>query len=342
MRNEFIITTTNNVEGCTILKYIDSICANIVLGTNLFSDMVAGLSDIFGGHSSTYKSKLEKIYGEAKKELQEKAKALGANAIVGFSVDFDEISGNGKSMFMISASGTACVIEEKKGMDSDLLTNKVASSSIVALELKKKEVISRISNGEEIEGELSDFLLEYPLQEVMQNVFSAYVNKFSYNTDFMNFIYRYFSSLPVDVATNFLYSAYANENFNAFRVLLTNSKLFSPKETLRLFERFAPNFVTNIILADKREYTPEDLDYMQQIYEKLNNLPDTGRIEIVKGGMFSKDKEMFICQNGHNNEKDVEFCHSCGVNMKGLTREQLKNINLFKEKVQILQMLLHQ
>ena len=70
MRNEFIITTTNNVEGSTILKYIDSICANIVLGTNLFSDMVAGLSDIFGGHSSTYKSKLEKIYGEAKKELQ--------------------------------------------------------------------------------------------------------------------------------------------------------------------------------------------------------------------------------------------------------------------------------
>lgn len=341
MGSKFLITTTNNMEGCSILKYIDSICTNIVIGTNIFSDMVAGLSDIFGGHSGTYKSKLEKIYGEAKKELQEKAKALGANAIVGFSVDFDEISGGGKSMFMISAFGTACIIEEKKDLDSDLLSNNVASSSIVALELKKKEVISRITNGEEIEGELGEFLLEYPLQEVMQNVFTAYIDKFSYNTDFMYFTYRYFSALPVDVATNFLYSVYADENFNAVRVLLTNSKLFSPKETLKLFDRFAPSFVTNIILADKREYTPGDVDYMQQIYDKLNSLPDTGKIEFVKGGMFSKDKEMFICQNGHNNDKEVEFCHSCGVNMKGLTREQLQTINSFKSKIDVLKELLH-
>ena len=318
-----------------------SICVNIVLGTNLFSDLVAGLSDIFGGHSGTYKNKLEKIYGEAKKELQEKAKSLGANAIVGFTVDFDEISGNGKSMFMISASGTACVIEEKNDLTPELLSNNVASSSIVELELKKKEVIHRITNGEEIEGELSDFLLEYPLQEVAQNVFDVYVDKYSYGSDLMRFTYQYFSSLPAEFATNFIYSVYANENFNAIRTLLTNCKLFSPSETLKLFDRFTPNYVTNILLADKKEYTLEDLKDMQIILEELNNLPDTGKIEKVKGGMFSKEKEMFVCQNGHTNDKDKEFCTSCGINIKGLTQQELKKIDLFKAKIDILQSLLN-
>lgn len=340
MEKKFIITATNNVEGRPILKYIDTICTNIVLGTNLFSDLVAGLSDIFGGHSGTYKSKLEKIYGEAKKELQEKAKSLGANAIVGFAVDFDEISGNGKSMFMISASGTACIIEDKIDLSTELLSNNVASSSIVELELKKKDIIHRITNGEEIEGELSDFLLEYPLQEVAKYVFDAYIQYYSYSSNFMYFTYRYFSSLPTDFATNFIYSVYANENFNAIRSLMTNCKLFSPSETLKLFDRFTPNYVTNILLADKQEYTSEDLQDMLKIYEKLNNLPDTGKIETVKGGMFSKEKEMFICQNGHTNDKDKEFCTSCGVNMKGLTQEDLKKITSFKSKIDILLSLL--
>lgn len=341
MEKRFIITTTNNIEGRKILKYIDAICVNIVLGTNILSDFVAGLSDIFGGHSGTYKSKLERIYSEAKKELQEKAKSLGANGIVGFSVDFDEISGQGKSMFMISASGTACVIEEKKDLDLDLSSKDVASGSIVTLELKKKEVILRITNGEPIEGELSDFLLNYPLPEAAKFVFKKYVEIYSFNTDFVHFTYRYFTSLPIEFATSFLYSEYVPNNFNAVRTLIINCKLFSPSETLKLFDRFSHDNIINILLADKKNYNLEDLKQMKQIYEKFNNLPDIGKIEIVKGGMFSKDKEMFVCQNGHANDKDKEFCSYCGVNIKGITKEQLYTINLFKEKIDILQSLLN-
>lgn len=341
MEKRFIITATNNIEGRPILKYIDTICVNIVLGTNIFSDFVAGLSDIFGGHSGTYKSKLEKIYGEAKKELKEKAKALGANAIVGFSVDFDEISGNGKSMFMISASGTACVIEEKNDLELEQLSNSVAPGSVVTLELKKKEVILRITNGEEIEGELKEFLSDYPLQEVAKNIFDAFIDKFTYDYDFMYFVCRYFSELPVEFATNFLYSIYANENCNATAWLLNNCKLFSPVETLKLFDRFPANNIIRILLADKKEFTLEDLHHMRQIYDKFSNLPDTGKIEVVKGGMFSKDKEMFLCKNGHTNEKDKEFCTSCGINIKGLTLQELQTIGLFKAKIEVVQSLLN-
>ena len=111
--NDFIITVTNNIEGCPIERYINSICTNVVVGTNIFSDFSAALTDFFGGFSGSYKKKLELIYNEATKELKKKAKELGANAIVGFNIDFDEISGSGKSMFMVSASGTACIVKYK-------------------------------------------------------------------------------------------------------------------------------------------------------------------------------------------------------------------------------------
>lgn len=333
MNSKFIITTTNHIEGCTILSYIDSIYTNILVRTNIFTDIVAGLSDILGA-DSTYKYKIEKIYIEVKKELQEKAKALGANAIIGFAVDFDEISGGGKSMLMISASGTACIIEDK--FESKVLVNNIIPSAIVSLELKKKEIVERIAKGEDITGDLSDFLLDYPLPEVAKNVIEAFVNKFTYNDEFMEFTYRYFSSLPVDFATKYLYSVYSENNFRAIGWLLSKCKRFSPFETLNLFGQLSLNCITHILLIDKKEYTSDDLKYMSQIYEKFNSLPNIGKIELVKGGIFSKEKEMFICSCGHTNDKEREFCSSCGMNIKGLTEQDLEIIDKFKAKIEII------
>ena len=56
MRNEFIMSTTNTIEGCPIKKYIDTICSNIVIGTNIFSDFAASFTDFFGGRSDSYRS----------------------------------------------------------------------------------------------------------------------------------------------------------------------------------------------------------------------------------------------------------------------------------------------
>ncbi len=47
MRNEFIMSTTNTIEGCPIKKYIDTICSNIVIGTNIFSDFAASFTDFW-------------------------------------------------------------------------------------------------------------------------------------------------------------------------------------------------------------------------------------------------------------------------------------------------------
>lgn len=102
-----IITTTSNVEGAHIEEYLQLVSVNVVIGTNFFSDWMASITDIFGGQSSTYQRKLDSVYEEAIKQMEKKASKLGADAVVGLKMDFGEVSGKEKSMFMVSAVGTA-------------------------------------------------------------------------------------------------------------------------------------------------------------------------------------------------------------------------------------------
>ena len=105
-----IITTTSNIEGYHITEYVQLVSANVVVGTNIFSDWFASLTDVFGGKSRTYQRKLDDVYAAAIKQVEREAQLLGADAIVGLKVDFGEISGKDKSMFMVSAVGTAVKI----------------------------------------------------------------------------------------------------------------------------------------------------------------------------------------------------------------------------------------
>ena len=102
-----VITTTNEIKGYKISEYLGLVNANVVIGANIFSDILASLTDVFGGTSGTYQSKLNDLYYKAIGKLEDSAKAKGATAIVGVKFDFDEISGQGKSMFMVTAVGTA-------------------------------------------------------------------------------------------------------------------------------------------------------------------------------------------------------------------------------------------
>ncbi len=111
--DEFIITTTNSVENYVIDQYLGVVTSNLVIGTNFFSDFVASLSDFFGGMSGTYRKQMDTLYERARDQITVEAKQRGANAILGYRIDFDEISGQGKSMFMISVSGTAVKLSNK-------------------------------------------------------------------------------------------------------------------------------------------------------------------------------------------------------------------------------------
>lgn len=113
-----IITTTHSIQNHDIVKYLGVINANQVLGVNFFSDAIAGISDVFGGNSGTYRRNLDSLYEQVIALLKQKATSIGANAIIGIQIDFDEISGKGKSMFMITAVGTAVIVSETSNISS--------------------------------------------------------------------------------------------------------------------------------------------------------------------------------------------------------------------------------
>jgi uncharacterized protein YbjQ (UPF0145 family) len=105
-----IITTTPSVEGKKIVRYLGVVSSEAVVGANIFRDLFASIRDIVGGRTASYESVLREAKDSALRELQENAVALGANAVVGIDLDYETIGSNG-SMLMVSASGTAVVVE---------------------------------------------------------------------------------------------------------------------------------------------------------------------------------------------------------------------------------------
>ena len=105
-----IITTTPTIEGRRITQYLGIVTGEAVLGANLFRDLFASIRDIVGGRSGAYEKELRKAREQAFEELEEAAKELGANAVVGVDIDY-EVLGEKNEMLMVSASGTAVRIE---------------------------------------------------------------------------------------------------------------------------------------------------------------------------------------------------------------------------------------
>ena len=101
-----IVTTTPTVEGHTITRYHGIVVGEAILGANVFRDIFAGITDIIGGRSGAYEEELAKARGVALGEMEENARALGGNAVVGVDLDYEVIN----NMLMVSASGTAVTI----------------------------------------------------------------------------------------------------------------------------------------------------------------------------------------------------------------------------------------
>ena len=104
------MTTTPAIEGKRIVAYRGVIAGEAILGANLFKDLFAGIRDLVGGRSGTYEKELRKAREIALRELEAQAQELGANAVVGIDIDY-EVLGEKNGMLMVSASGTAVVIE---------------------------------------------------------------------------------------------------------------------------------------------------------------------------------------------------------------------------------------
>ena len=104
-----ILSTTPTIEGRPIRDYKGIVTGETIIGANFLKDFMAGIRDIVGGRSGAYEKVLREAKDSSMKEMEERAAAMGANAVVGIDIDYETI-GQGNSMLMVAVSGTAVVI----------------------------------------------------------------------------------------------------------------------------------------------------------------------------------------------------------------------------------------
>ncbi|HOH60636.1 MAG: YbjQ family protein [Candidatus Cloacimonetes bacterium] len=104
-----LTTTTSVIQGYKIEQYLDIVTGETIMGANIVRDLMASITDIVGGRSGAYESKLQDGRKEALVEMKQAAMRLGANAVIGVDIDYEVI---GNSMLMVAASGTAVVLKK--------------------------------------------------------------------------------------------------------------------------------------------------------------------------------------------------------------------------------------
>lgn len=112
-----IILTTETAHNLPVSERLDIISAEVVIGMNLFKDIASAFTDTFGGRSKNMQAGLRQAREAALSELRLEAHALGADAVVGVDLDYSEISGGGKSMLFLVATGTAVKLQPLLGRD---------------------------------------------------------------------------------------------------------------------------------------------------------------------------------------------------------------------------------
>ncbi len=101
-----ILTTTPTIEGRTIAEYKGVVFGEVISGVNFLKDFAAGIRNFIGGRSGSYEDELVKARSNAMEEMASRARAMGADAVVGIDIDY-EVLGADNGMLMVTASGTA-------------------------------------------------------------------------------------------------------------------------------------------------------------------------------------------------------------------------------------------
>jgi len=104
-----LMSTTPNLEGQPIQRYLGVVNGEAIIGANIFKDMFAAVRNVVGGRAGAYERTLADARRIAFDEAAEAALKLGANAVVGIDVDY-EVLGADNGMLMVCVSGTAVVV----------------------------------------------------------------------------------------------------------------------------------------------------------------------------------------------------------------------------------------
>ncbi|QIZ78213.1 YbjQ family protein [Ferrimonas lipolytica] len=357
MKRTIQISTTNEIYGEQIDSHIGIVSSHVVAGANVFRDALASLSDIFGGQVTGYQSKLEDIKYSALEELKFKADLEGGDALVGVTIDVDEVSGGGKSMFMVTAMGT--VVSLNKSSKAEIPHKGNASlNSVSANEMKTQLLLMQAKQkiGHKSYYLNNDTLLpilncNHPeiVSFVIEQLATFYKDESQNSSYIPELAIEYFSSIEKSpFVVDAIYNAFldypesqslliiAKNNFliDYIRIekLLSNDNIFVRKSALKL------------IMMDKLKYEKEDIKsittLLNSIEKNFKPFP-TYSVKSIMG-----EKYVWKCICGKEVKAERDYCEHClsnsyGFSKKDLTPEQVR-INLSNRLLVLQTMFQHQ
>jgi len=106
-----LILTTPNIEEHKITEYFGLVTGESLLGANVYKDLFSGVRDVVGGRTSAYEEELKKARDFALKSMDEKAKKMGGNAVIGIRIKYNNLGGTMGNTIMVTVTGTAVKYE---------------------------------------------------------------------------------------------------------------------------------------------------------------------------------------------------------------------------------------
>jgi uncharacterized protein YbjQ (UPF0145 family) len=328
-----IVTTTSTIEGWTIEKYYGVVTYQLVIGANIFRDVFSSFRDIFGGVAKGYQKDLENMEEIAIKNLKNKASQLGGNLILGLRLDFDEVSGGGKSMFMLSASGTSVfgkpnnghIIEEHhETIPFDKLDFEIEGDLIKEKVLLESFYIQR-------PDELED-LLQYKI-DVIEKVVLFIENYSAYFDESKDLLTQYFQNISTESISKFLSSklflSIRKDTFYKFISLLSSTEWFDYEviySLLKSEDSKAHLRVLYLLEFQNNYFTKDDIAALNKIIELLDSTYQKYPIIQTTKGMLGKEKSEWVCLNcGCNNSSHTNICNEfeCQANVYGIPKDQI-------------------
>jgi hypothetical protein len=269
---------------------------------------------------------------------------LGANCIIGLNIDMDEISGKGKSMFMLTALGTAVIIEKEPTLklQSELTDEKFENVGVDRIDTlrKKKAIIKKVdSDALELNDETWEFITLNQVDEIFLYLLKEYSKHLTHEQSaptpaatFRKQLLSFIDNLNENKKVSILYDYIETEKNEALAVKLCS--IVNELNLLDITKSFA--LIRNsdfhiqkrglwTLTYDKPYYSKQDITDLKEIMEYIQkNFPERGVRSMKKQLLSSKEKEVWKCECGTANNEIGKYCNNCDTDIYGFKRSETK------------------
>ena len=269
--------------------------------------------------------------------LKQRAQALRADAIIGLSVDIDEISGKGSQMFMITAVGTPVHLKEVARVSIEK-PDDLLDGELIQQKVRADIILENYKTVESINRETAEFIATSGLREFEPLIFRAMNEDYDSGIDQspkdkQEILFRYFDYLPDEEAVAILYNALLEGNLTTLQVkrinaIITSFNFIDYSRAINLLQSnvHARRIALKIFSLDKDWYSKEEIAILKSLEGNAlaKFFPEIVQVEESKG-MFSSGKEVWRCECGHTNNLDNSNCSSSTRDKRGFGKKSLKS-----------------